>query len=550
MGNHEHRVSRRAFIGGGVAMAAALGLAACGNAKNGDGSATSQLSQGKLALSVVGLSCIDPYNVQDDTDISVARQLFDPLMTYDFQKDEVVPCAAESVEVNEDGTVFTFKLREDAVFHNGDAVDAASFQRGWNRLVNPKTLDSPSAVASVLSTVKGYQDLLDGKADSMSGLSCPDNLTFQVELDNPFFEFPMMTTLVQTSPVPQAALDHPEEFFKSPIGNGAYQMDGEWVDGQYVNLKAFEGYTGQTRPNVSQLAIMIQKDVGTGFREFQAGNIDYCDVPTNELKGVEEKYGKSDDGYTITPDHQLLMGTMPAVTYLVFNLKDPALQDEHLRQAISLAINRDNIVNTVLQGSAAVADNLVPPACLGYKESQWPYATYDLDRAKELVSQYYPNGTPELSILYNADGGHADTIQAIQADLQAAGINAKLENMENAAMTDAINAGNFQIVRTATLAQYPSIDDILRSLCSSTGADNQAGYEDQQVNDLLAKARATSDENERVSLYQQANDIVAEAVPYAPLTYSTLRKVGSSKIKEAYVAPNRAQSDASWELAE
>lgn len=407
-------------------------------------------------------------------------------------------------------------------------------------------MDSPSAVAGALAAVKGYQDVLDGKADSLSGVSCPDEYTFQVTLDEPFFEFPMMCTLMQAAPVPQAALDDPSTFFHSPIGNGAYNIDGDWVDGQYVNLAAYDGYTGEERPKVGRLHIIIQKDVSTGYREFQAGNVDYCDVPTAEISNIEKEYGLSEDGYTITPGHQLLMGTMPAVSYLVFNLKDPALQDAHLRQAI----NRNNIVNTVLQGSAAVADNLVPPACQGYRQGQWAYARYDPDKAKELVAQYYPDGTPELSFLYNADGGHADTVQANAVDLDAAGIKVRLETMENAALQDAINAGSYQMVRTASLAQYPSIDDILRTLCSSTGADNAASYSNDEVNDLLAKARATSDADERTSLYQQAIAVVAEDVPYAPLTFSTLRKLGSKRIKEAYVAPNRAQSDASWKLAE
>ncbi|MEY8437207.1 ABC transporter substrate-binding protein [Atopobiaceae bacterium 24-176] len=543
-----HGITRRAFVGGS-ALAAALGLAACKSDNASSGSSEGQ-SDGTLSLSVVGLSCIDPYNVQDDTDISVCRQVFDPLMTYDFKKDEAVPCAAESVSANDDGTVFTFKIRRDATFQNGDKVDAAAFQRGWNRLVNPKTMDSPSAVAGPLSVVKGYQDVLDGKADQLSGVTCPDEHTLQVTLAEPFFEFPMICTLMQTASVPQAALDDPSTFFHSPIGNGAYKIDGDWVDGQYVNLAAWDGYTGEVKPKVAKLHVMIQKDVTTGYREFQAGNVDYCDVPTAEIENIKKEYGLSEDGYTITPDHQLLMGTMPAVSYLVFNLKDPALQDAHLRQAISLAINRDNLVNTVLQGSAAAADNLVPPACQGYKEGQWAYAQYDPDKAKEMVVQYYPNGTPELAFLYNADGGHADTVQAIAADLEAAGIKVTLQSLENAALQDAITAGSYQMVRTATLAQYPSIDDILRTLCSSDGADNSAFYSNDEVNSLLAKARATSNADERTSLYQQANALVAEDMPYAPLTFSTLRKLGSKRIKEAYVAPNRAQSDASWELAE
>jgi peptide/nickel transport system substrate-binding protein/oligopeptide transport system substrate-binding protein len=539
-------MSRRSFVGG-AAVAGMLGLAGCGASTSS--TETEEEATGSLALSVVGLSCIDPYNVQDDTDISVCRQLFDPLMTYDFEKDEVVPCAAESYTVSDDGTVFTFKIREGATFHNGDKVDAAAFARGWNRLVNPTTLDSPSAVSSALANVKGYQDVLDGTTTELAGLACPSEYEFEVTLDAPFFEFPMMTTLMQTAPVPQAALDDPKSFYQAPIGNGAYEMDGEWVDGQYVNLKAYEGYTGDVKPEIEELKIMIQKDVATGYREFQAGTIDYCDVPTAEIENIKKEYGEATDGYTITPGHQLLMGTMPAVSYMVFNLEDEALQDAHLRQAISLAVNRENLVNVVLAGSAAAADNLVPPACQGYKEGQWPYATYDKDKAAELIAEYYPNGTPELAFLYNADGGHADTVQAIVADLNAAGINVKLESMENAALQDAINDGAFQIVRTASLAQYPSIDDILRTLCSSTGADNSAHYENEKVNELLAQARAEKDDDKRMALYQEANELVAEDVPYAPLTFSTLRKLGSSKIKKAYVAPNRAQSDAAWELA-
>lgn len=541
-------LTRKAFLGSSALAAGVLALSGCkksGGAASGDGTSISYF--------ITNPPSIDPYSAQDVAGCLVARQLFDPLCTYNFKTSEVEPCAAESWTVNDEGTVFTFAIRQGNTFHNGETVDAAAFQRGWNRLCNPTTTESPSVVSYYLKLVKGYDEVVNGQAQELSGVSCPDEYTFQVELSQPFFDFPMICTIVPTAPVPKAALDDFQSYFKAPIGNGAYEMDGQWADGQYIKLKAYPDYKNGEKPKIDNLNFNIQKDVETGYKEFLAGNIDICDIPTPQVKDAQAEYGISEDGYTITPDHQCLDGEQPSTYYLVLNLDDPVLQDVDVRRALSMAIDRQSICDTVLQGTRTPAGNLCAPTCLGYEENQWAYSKYDKDAAIALLDKNHPadaSGMRDISVTlsYNVDGSHKEIMETVQANLQAVGINVTQNTVEWAAYLSMLDSGDYQIGRQGWVAEYPSIDNFLYSLCYTGNADNLSGYSNEQVDSLIVQARGTQDENERLSLLEQANTIVGNDVPMIPLFFYKFAKVGSSRIKQAYLSPIEQSSAASWEL--
>ena len=302
------KIGRRTFLKGSAAASALMALAAC---KKDDGGATAEAgTEGATAKVYINNPVsIDPYNCQESEGTQVCYQMFDCLTDFDYEKGELVPAAAESWTSNDDGTEFTFTLKEGCKFHNGDPVDAESFVRGWTRLVDPKTnTDSPSAVTYHISMVDGYDALAAGETDVLSGVSAPDDKTFVVKLAIPYADFPYVASHPALAPVPAVALEDFNAYFTAPVGNGPFMMDGKWVDGQYINLKRFEDYNGD-KPKIAAIQFNIQKDMETAYKEFQAGNYDFCDVPTAQIASAQDTYGLSDDGYTITPCEKEGVGT-------------------------------------------------------------------------------------------------------------------------------------------------------------------------------------------------------------------------------------------------
>lgn len=541
-------ISRRTFLGGSALLGAGaslLGMSGCLR-KEGDAAETINYYIGNPVS-------IDPYNAQENNGNMVARQLFDPLVQMNFNTNELEGVAADSWYSNEDGTIFTFHIKEGNTFHNGEVVDAWSFKRGWDRLCNPATGGSPSVVSYYLKNVKGYAEMSSGLSDELSGVTCPDDYTLQVELVTPFVEFPMIATIMCTAPVPKAALEDFQAFYQAPIGNGPYKMDGKWEDGQYIYLERYDEYKNGPLAKTKNLHFNIQKDVETAFREFEAGNIDIVDIPTNQSKDMIEKYGTAKDGYTIEPNHQVLQGDQPSTYYLTLNVANPVLKDVNIRRAISLAINRENICKIIMEDSRIPADNIVPPHCAGYVEGQWQYARYDRDAARDILDTYYPkdaNGDRGISLelTYNIDGSHKAVMEAVSADLEEVGIKTVQVTKEWAAVLSAYNVKDYVMGRGAWLAEYPSIDDFLYPLLFSGNDDNTSGFSDARFDELITKARGCTDEAKRLDFFYEANKIAGDQVPYVPIMFYRVSKIGSSRIKQAYITPIVTCSGASWEL--
>ena len=539
------KIGRRTFLKGSAAASALLTLAACkkedGSAAGGD--ATAQAASGGATVNyyINNPVSIDPFNVQEDQGTQVCYQLFDSLTDYDYNAGEVVCKACTSYDANDDATQFTFHLVEGAKFHNGDPVNAEAFVRGWTRLVDPKTTDAPSDVSYHISMVKGYDELVAGTTTEFAGLSAPDENTFVVELKEPYADFPYVATHPALAPVPQAALDDYQTYFLSPIGNGAFKMDGKWEDGQYINLVRNDDYYGD-KPSIAGINFNIQKDVETAYREFQAGNLDFCDIPTAQIDEAKSTYGESEDGYTVTPGAQALFGEEPSLYYLTVNNTDETMKDINLRRAISLAINRQSICDNIFMGVRAPADNMIPPGIAGYEEGVWEYAHYDKDAAVKLLDEHYPadaNGRRGVSITlsFSSDGSHKEIMEHVQADLDAVGLDVTLDSSEWAAYLDQLQNLEYQIGRLGWIADYPIMDNFLYPMFYTGNGDNRSGFSDPEVDEALLAARQTVDDDERIANLQAVNKQISEAFPVIPLLFYKHNFVGGERIQEAYMDP-------------
>ena len=529
-------MGRRAFVGGAIATSALAALAGCGGGGGKDGGNTAAAGDKVMSFYLSEPAYIDPYNAQENQGTAIARAMFDGLMTWDSDKNTAVPvCAAEEPAVSEDGLVYTFKLKKDMKFHNGDAVDAESFVRGWKRVASPD-METPSDICYHLAPVAGYAEFHEGTTDEFTGLKAVDDLTFEVTLAAPMADFPAVCCHPGLVPVPQAALDDPKSFLEQPIGNGPFYMDEPWKHNQYINLIKFEDYHGEA-PKLDGVYCSIQKDPDTAYNEFKAGTIDFAQIPTGQIKDNIEKYGESEDGYTSTPGKQCLLGTELSTYYLILNSDDPVLADVNVRRAIGLAINRQNIVDTLYEGSREPATSIMPAAIDDSEENIWKYCKYDPEQAKKILDEagYAADASGkrglEVALNYNGDGGHEDLMSAVQLDLEAVGFTVVHDTTEWATYLQKLSDGTFSIARLGWTADYPTMDNFLYPNFY-TGADNNyEKYSNPEADKLMEEARKIQDEEERKAACRKICAMIGDDMPVVPIMYYAHNYLASDRMK-------------------
>lgn len=525
-------VSRRTFVKGSLAASALAALAACGKNNNGasaNGGTVKASEGGTFKYYISDPVAIDHYNLQESEGTQVGHVLFDSLVEWDWDKGDVKAKAAESWEINDDNTVFTFHLK-DAKFHNGDPVTSESFKRGWQRLVDT-SMTTPGEIGYHLAPVVGYDEMAAGEATELTGLTCPDDKTFVVTLKEPMADFLAVCCHPGLAPAPQAAIDDAANYLLAPIGNGPFMMDGKWESGQYINVKRFDDYYGD-KPALDAINFSIQKDPKTAYSELEAGNMDFCQIPTGRFAELTEKYGSSVDGYTISPSRQTLAGAEASVYYLAVNLEDETMANKDLRHAIGLAINRQNIVDTLYEGVREPADNVFPPI-IDKKGGSWEYAKYDPEAAKKIIDEKGLAGTT-IKLSYNSGGGHEDVMSCIQADLTAVGLNVEQDTKEWAAYLQGLTDGDFQMGRLGWIADYPTLDNFIFPNFYSTADNNYSRYNNPEVDAAIDDARKISDEDERKDAFRKINQMVADDMPIIPIMFYAHQHVASDRVNELY----------------
>ncbi len=534
-------LNRRQFVGSALAASALAALAGCtsngGTTAGSAGSASAaapEVGENYISFYLSEPAYIDPYNAQENQGTAVVRATFDGLVTWDWATNDVVPlAAAELPTVSEDGLTYTFKLREGMKFHNGDPVDAASFKRGWERLAD-STMKSPSEIGYHLAPVAGYAEMAAGDADEISGLVAVDDLTFQVTLTDPMADFTAVCCHPGLVPVPQAALDDPAAFLEQPIGNGPFKLDEAWQHNQYIIASKFEDYYGEA-PKIDGVYFSIQADPDTAYRELQAGSIDFAMIPTGQIQEAVDQYGLSDDGFTVTPGKQVLTGTELSTYYLVVNLNDPALSDVNVRRAISLAIDRQAIVDTLYEGYREPANSIMPLSIDDNEQNVWEYCKYDPEQAKQILADAgYADGDISVSLSYNGDGGHEDLMSKVQQDLEAVGITVTQDTTEWATYLNNLSDGNYQLARLGWTADYPIMDNFLFPNFFSTADNNYGGYNNPDVDAAMLAARQIQDEEERKAAYRQICHQVGEDMPVIPIMFYAHNYVGTDRLASFY----------------
>lgn len=504
----------------GLLMAFAIVASACSD-DDGDERASGPASGSVAGDDVVELvdtgtfrggapAQLDPALNDNVEAYSVVNALYDGLTDLDVsdpENPEVYPLVAESYESNEDGTVYTFTIRDGLTFSDGEELLPSSFVRGWERASNP---DLAGPYANLFGMIDGGQEKLDGEAEEIAGLEADDEaMTLTVTLDSPVGNFPVIVGYQVFSPMPSAVEELEDQSTWDQgqmIGNGPYKLVTR--DDRQVVVERNENWAGNFRgidePEVGRIVFQVSSDASSAFSTFDAGDADVGPLPRAEAEAVAEEHGTTLDTVLLNSYH------------FQVDWEDPVLggpENVELRRAISLAINRDEVNEVAYSGTQSPATGVVPPQIPGATDDLCDHCRYDPDGAKAAFEAWQEAGNSlqgPVTLQVNAGSDHEPALQVMVDNLKAVGIDARFDAVPEDDYGQLLQE-NCQLCRFNWVADYPTYDNFLQPMFFSgaIGAGPNFGrYSNPEFDRLLQEAIATIDDEERAEKFQQAESIL------------------------------------------
>ncbi|RJK97998.1 peptide ABC transporter substrate-binding protein [Vallicoccus soli] len=460
------------------------------------------------------------------------------LVEYDVEDGSPVMAVAESIETD-DNTTYTVTLK-DWTFHDGSPVTANSFVDAWNYGAY-----GPNAQLNsyFFEPIQGYTEVQgeDANGDEtitadeapvteMSGLKVVDDKTFTITLTAPASSFINRLGYSAFVPLPESFFEDPEAYGEEPVGNGPFRFVS-WDHDVQIDVEAWEDYPGERPAQVQAVQFKVYTDSDAAYADLTSGNLDIVDtLPTSALAGEQFKSDLGEGRYVEQPEGVFQSFTLPQ--YL------PEYADPNLGKALSLAIDRESITQTIFNGGRTPATGWVAPVVEGYVEGQCgEFCTYDPAKAKEYFAQTDFQGP--LTIGYNADGDHKAWVDATCNSIKnAIGLDCQGQPTPDfATFREAItNREEDGAFRTGWQMDYPSIENFLAPLYATGASSNDGEYSNPQFDQLLQQA-ASAEGEESLELYQQAERLLAEDMTVIPLWYSTLQAGWSERLENVRFTP-------------
>lgn len=415
--------------------------------------------------------------------------VFERLFKLNFETGKYEPELAEKWEIAEDGSTYTFYLRKGVKWHDGRDFTAKDVKYTIERGIEKGTGNYPGV---------DYVEIVDDHTV----------VVHMVAADSVFMD---KQWTGDCCIIPDGSDD---TFGLNPIGTGPYKF-AEWVSGDHIKISRFDDYWGE-KAKADNIIFRIIPEASSRLVALEAGDIDVAPLQASDVSRV-------------SANDNLVMLSTPSITvnYLYFNNAGEYFDDIKVRQAVAYAIDRQAIIDAVLEGEGTVLKSVVGTGKLGFYDGMEGY-NYDLQKAKELLSQTdYPNGF-ECELTLRSDPLVA---QLIQANLSEIGINVKINQMEAAAMNDYVAKGNSDIFLYSRSGG--SADSYLSWFSSSAfGVNgNTMFYKNDRVDELLIKSHLTLDMDARNLVYKEIQEIISDQVPIIPLYSATVFAGTNKRIK-------------------
>jgi len=471
---------------------------------------------------------LDPHIATGVPEHHIMSSVMEGLVLKDRKSLEPRPGVAESWTISDDGRIYTFKLRDDARWSNGDPHIANDYVWSWWRALQPAL---GNQYAYMLFPIKNAKRYYDRETEDFGdvGVKALDQRTLQVTLTNPTPYFLQLLDHYSLFPVHQATI---EKFGNADqrgtrwsyegnlVSNGPFKLD-EWKINRHITVTRNLHYWDNDNVALNGIVFKPVENTVTEERMFRAGQLHVTsNVPADKIS----TYRKSNST-------ELKIAPYLGTYFYRLNIKTPQLQDRRVRRALGMAIDREKLVENITKGGQIPAYTMTPPGTMGY----YPTSTlaFDPEGAKNLLSEAgYPNGEgfPAIEILYNTNEGHRKIAVALQEMWKDyLNIDIKLLNQEWKVYLATESAGDYQISRGGWIGDYVDPNNFLDMfLCG--GGNNRTGWCNEEYDRLILEvAPSQSSHEERLAVFQQAETMLLDDMPIIPVyTYTSVKLVDSS----------------------
>ena len=436
---------------------------------------------------------LDPALSTDVPTGEVVALLFDNVTQFDVDG-SLQPGIATRWEIDSAGRQYTFHLRGDARFHDGEPVTAGDVRASWLRTLRSGGRTWP------LIPIQGARAYAAGSADDVSGIAAPDDSTVVVTLEEPLNVFPKLVAMPSTAIVPTPT---PAGFDQNPVGSGPWRFVS-WSHDDQIVLARNDDYWGRA-PASDTLVIRIIPEPLTQAAEYESGQLSVVEIPFSETARWEAQHGDE-------------LQRRPALRdlYIAINTTRGPLKDVRVRHALNLAVDVPTILRTVMGGRGELAAGAIPPGVVGYDSTRAPYP-YDPDSARALLAAAgYPDGFP-LQLWRTQRAELARIAQAVQQDLAQVGIRAEIIERDASSARAASAKGEADLFLTDWYADYPDPESFnyatFHSRNRGTGG-NRAFYGDPVTDSLIILARTTTDDARKAELSREIDARIFRAAPW------------------------------------
>jgi oligopeptide transport system substrate-binding protein len=423
--------------------------------------------------------------------------------------DSMLPCGdiATNLTVSEDGKTYTFILRPDVTFHNGRLVTAEDFKFSWERACNPAT--KSKTASSFLGDISGADDVLSGKSSTITGITVVDNTTLKVELKAPETYFLYKLTYPVTFVVDRANVAAGANWWYKANGTGPFKLS-KYEKGDSLILGRNSSYYGE---KAKLETVKYQILSGRTIDLYEKEKIDIAGIDLNYIDKATDNSSQFSKELHITPALN--------ISFIGFNCKSPPFDDENVRRAFALAIDKNKIISVTLKNTSRNANGLLPPGIPGY-DPDLHAQEFDPLKAKELLSKSkYAASLPHITMTTAGIGNNTAPIQeAIIAEWRTnLGIDVDIRQIESDRYYDHLREEKDQIFMVSWVADYPHPQNILGILFDSKSKQNYGEFSSAKLDYLLAEGAQETDPNQIAKIYGQANRQLIDDSACIPLVF-------------------------------
>ena len=472
---------------------------------------------------------LDPHIATGVPEHHIISSLMEGLVNKDGETLEPRPGVAKSWDISADGRVYTFYLRQDARWSNGDLHNAHDYVWSWWRALQPALGNLYAYMYFPIANAKAYYD---GEISDFSqvGVKALGDYVLQVTLTEPIPYFLQLLDHYSTYPVHRATIEKfgtadqrgtRWTFEGNIVGNGAFQLK-EWKINRRITVERNPHYWNAENVRLNQVVFYPTENITTEERMFRAGQLHYSGIPSDKIQA----YSQSDDP-------SLRIQPYLGVYFYRLNVDKPQLSDKRVRRALGMTINRDQLVSQITKGGQIPAYAITPPGTMGYyPESD---LTFDPEGAKKLLAEAgYPNGEgfPTTEILYNTSEGHRKIAVALQQMWKKhLNIDVVLLNQEWKVYLDTVSNHHYEIARAGWIGDYVDPNNFLDMFLCNGGNNRTRWCNPEYDQIILQQVPKAKTHQQRLELFQKAETILLDEMPVIPIYISTSNNLVHSTVK-------------------